>query len=208
VEVVGGTVRVRGAEARALGVGEVVSRARRGNLLGSGRFASRGKLDPERGQGIATAVFHQAACAAEIAVDLETGTITLLSLHAGVYAGQVVHPVFAELQTQGSVTFGLGQALFEEMVADGGQVTNATLADYMIPSILDLPVRLHVTHLEDAGPEPRIYGLGESAVPVVAPAIANALYDACGVRVRVLPLTPERVLRALRGLPPHTTSQV
>jgi CO/xanthine dehydrogenase Mo-binding subunit len=203
VEVADGHVRVRGAEARALAVGEVVARARRGNLLGSGRFASRGKLDADTGQGIATAVFHQAACAAEIAVDLETGAITPLSLQAVVYAGRVVHPVFAELQTQGSVTFGLGQALFEEIVSDGGQVTNASLAEYMIPSVLDLPVRLAVTHLEDAGPRPRIYGLGESAVPVVAPAIANALSDACGVRVRTLPLTPERVLRALRGLPPE-----
>ena len=84
------------------------------------------------------------------------------------------------------------------MVVTDGQVSNASLADYMIPSFEDLPRDLVVLLLEALDGQGRVYGLGESAVPAVAPAIGNAVFDACGVRVRSLPITPEKVLRALR----------
>ena len=83
----------------------------------------------------------------------------------------------------------------EEMIFDGGQVVNANLADYLLPSILDIPPELKNTCIE-GGDE--IHGLGEMTLPPVAPAIANALYDAVGIRIRDLPITAEKVYRALQ----------
>jgi CO/xanthine dehydrogenase Mo-binding subunit len=177
---------------------ELMRRTGVGNLLASGTCRTEGHLDAETGQGVATSALFQGACAAEVEVDLETGRVEVLRLAAGAYAGTVVHPTFAELQTEGNVAFGLGQALFEEMVVTDGQVRNASLADYMIPSFEDLPRELGVLLLEAPDGEGRIHGLGESSVPAIAPAIGNAVFDACGVRVRSLPITPEKVLRALR----------
>ena len=190
-----GQMRVAGAPRRALRVAEVMRRSRRGNLLGHGTFQVAGGLDPDTGQGVAAAHWNQAAGAAEVEVDLETGKVRVVRYEAAVFAGRVVNPVQARLQTQGSVLFGLGQALFEEMVFDGGQLQNANLGEYMLPSFLDVPP-IGVTLLE--GGE-TIYGLGETSLPPVAPAIGNAVYRATGVRIRDLPITPEKVLRELRA---------
>jgi CO/xanthine dehydrogenase Mo-binding subunit len=202
LEVGGGTVRVKGAPDRALQIGEVVRRARRGNLLGSGVFLAPGGLDPETGQGVAAAHWNQAAGAAEIEVDLETGKVRVVRYEGAVYAGQIVNPVQARLQTQGSILFGIGQALFEEMVFDGGQLQNANLGEYMLPSFLDVPP-IGVSILEDeaADADASILGLGETSLPPVAPAIGNAVYRATGVRIKDLPITPEKVLRGLHHTP-------
>jgi CO/xanthine dehydrogenase Mo-binding subunit len=189
---------VRAAAGETLSLAELMRRTGAGNLLASGTCRTEGHLDAETGQGVATSALFQGACAAEVEVDLETGRVEVLRLAAGAYAGTVVHPTFAELQTEGNVAFGLGQALFEEMVVTDGQVRNASLADYMIPSFEDLPRELGVLLLEAPDGEGRIHGLGESAVPAIAPAIGNAVFDACGVRVRSLPITPEKVLVALQ----------
>jgi len=196
LEIIDGTVRVRGAPDRALAVGEVVRRARRGNLLGSGVFQSQGGLDPETGQGIGSVHWHQAAGAAEVEVDLETGKVQVVRYHAAVYAGRVINPVQAELQTEGSVAFGLGQALFEELLYDGGQLQNANLGDYMVASIEDVPP-VGLSILE----HPRrseIHGIGETSLPPVMAAVGNAVFRATGVRIHDLPITPEKLLRALR----------
>ena len=84
---------------------------------------------------------------------------------------------------------------------DDGQIVNPNLSDYMIPSILDVPTRLTTTAVESPQPEAEVHGVGEMAVPPVAPAIGNAVFAATGVRIRDLPITPERVLRALTGEP-------
>ncbi len=197
LELEDGTVRVAGAPDRAIGYGQVIQRSRAGNLLGSGTFQTQGGLDPETGQGIGSVHWHQAAGAAEVEVDLETGRVELLRYHAGVYAGRIINPVQAELQTEGNVAFGVGQALFEEMVYDHGQLQNGNLGDYMIASIKDMPAQLDLTILEH--PEPtEIHGIGETSLPPVMPAIGNAVYRATGVRVTDLPITPEKVLRGLR----------
>jgi CO/xanthine dehydrogenase Mo-binding subunit len=196
LEVTDGAVRVRGAAERAVAVGDVVRRSRRGNLLGQGVFQSQGGLDPETGQGIGSVHWHQAAGAAEVEVDLETGKVHILRYHAAVYAGRVINPVQAELQTEGSVAFGLGQALFEEMQYDGGQLQNANLGDYMVASMHDFPpvglsILEHPLRTE-------IHGIGETSLPPVMAAVGNAVFRATGVRIHDLPITPEKLLRALR----------
>jgi CO/xanthine dehydrogenase Mo-binding subunit len=192
-----GRVLVRGAPERGLEHGTIVRRARRGNLLGSGTFQTEGSLDPETGLGIATSHFHQSAAAAEIEVDTETGRVEVLKLHLATYAGRVINPTLAELQNEGNIAFGVGQALLEELVYDGGQIVNPNLADYLIPSIEDMPVEYASTLLEDSSGEGKVHGLGETGAPPVPPAIGNALFDAVGVRIKELPITPEKVLRAL-----------
>ncbi len=193
-----GKVAVRGAPERALSYSDVMRRSRRGNLLGQGTFATTGGLDPETGQGIGSAHWHQAAAGCEVEVDTETGKVEILKFRATVFAGRMVNPRQCELQTEGSTLFGLGQALFEEMRYDGGQLVNPNLSDYMIPSFEDLPKDLSLNIMEAAGAG-EIHGIGETSVPPVMPAVANAVYDAIGVRIADLPITPEKILQALRS---------
>jgi CO/xanthine dehydrogenase Mo-binding subunit len=198
LEIGAARVQVKGAPERSLDLGQIVRGSRSGNILGHGTFATKGGLDPETGQGVGSVHWHQGAGAAEVEVDLETGHVEVLRYHAAVYAGRVINPVQAELQTEGSVAFGVGHALFEEMILDGGQLQNGNLGDYMIAGFRDLPdVGVSVVEHLEAN---EIHGLGETSVPPVMPAIGNAVYRATGVRIRDLPLTPEKVLRGLREL--------
>jgi CO/xanthine dehydrogenase Mo-binding subunit len=192
-----GQVLVRGVPDQGLEHGAIVRRSRRGNLLGSGTFQTEGSLDPETGLGTATSHFHQSAAAAEVEVDTETGRVEVLKLHLATYAGQVINPTLAELQNEGNIAFGVGQALMEELVYDGGRIANPNLADYLIPSMDDMPVEYDSTLLEDGSGEGKVHGLGETGAPPVPPAIGNALFDAVGVRIKELPITPEKVLREL-----------
>jgi CO/xanthine dehydrogenase Mo-binding subunit len=103
------------------------------------------------------------------------------------------------------VILGLGPALFEQLIYDDGQNTNPNLSDYMIPSILDVPVNVGSVVVEAADPDAELHGVGEMAMPPVAPAVVSAIHDATGVWLRDLPLTPERVLRAIEdaGITSH-----
>jgi CO/xanthine dehydrogenase Mo-binding subunit len=161
-------------------------------------YASSGGLDPETGQGIGSVHWHQASGAAEVEVDLDTGRVEILKYHAGVYAGRIANPAQAQLQTEGNIAFGLGQALFEEMVYDGGQLQNGNLGDYMIVSSEDMPKAVSLDILEHHESHD-IHGIGETSLPPVMPAVGNAVYRATGVRITDLPITPEKVLRGLRA---------
>jgi CO/xanthine dehydrogenase Mo-binding subunit len=142
-------------------------------------------------------------------VDRETGKVYLVRLHVATHAGRVIDRANAELQNEGCATFGLSQALFEEILLDGGQVVNPNLSDYMIPALPDFPRAFTTTLAESprvspvdpdlAEPElPEVHGLGETGLPAVPPAIGNAVAAAIGAPVRQIPLTAERVLAALR----------
>jgi CO/xanthine dehydrogenase Mo-binding subunit len=165
-----------------------------GGGRGYGEVANAGGLDPDTGQGVASTHWHQAAAAAEVRVDEETGKLEVVQLHTTVYAGRVVNRPAAELQNEGSMIMGLGSALFEEVVYSDGQVVNPNLSDYAIPSFADLPQRLTQELLEGAGAE--IHGLGETALPPVPPAIGNAVAS-LGIELFDLPMTPERVVEAI-----------
>ncbi len=193
-----GKVEVRGVPERSLSYADILRRARLGNLIGEGAFTTKGGLDLETGQGIGSVHWHQAAAACEVEVDTETGKVTVLRFNPFVFAGRVVNPRLCELQTEGSTFFGLGQALFEEMLYDdNGQVVNKNLGDYMIPSFQDGPLEVRVTLLEHEGAG-EIHGIGETSLPPVMPAIGNAIYNAVGLRITDLPITPEKILRGLK----------
>ena len=197
IELSAGRAHVRGVPDRSVEYGALVRGARRGNLLGQAVFTSQAKPDPDTGKAGISAHYHQAVGAAEVAVDPQTGRVRVLRLHAAVFAGRAINPTLCELQTEGSAFFGLGQALFEAILHDGGQVSNANLGDYLIPALGDVPARTQASIHEEPGHD-EVHGIGEVAAPVARPAIANAVADAVGVRVRDLPVTPERVLRALQ----------
>jgi CO/xanthine dehydrogenase Mo-binding subunit len=139
---------------------------------------------------------------AEIAVDCETGRIEVTKLVNVGDVGRAINPASVERQLTGAALMQLGFTLFEEMVFSDGQVVNANLADYKIPGLLDIPHDLTSAMIEIPhahGPF-GAKGIGETGIFSPSPAIANALYDAVGVLVMDLPLTPERVLRAIREM--------
>jgi CO/xanthine dehydrogenase Mo-binding subunit len=200
LEIRNGHVSVIGAPEQGLSYQEVVRRTRAGNIVGRGFSQTQGGLDPESGQGVASVHWHQAAGAAEVEVDLETGHVKVVKYHAGVYAGRVVNQVHGELQTEGNLAMGLGQALWEELLYDNGQLQNGSLADYMIASFDDMPDEVDLNILESGRPDAELHGIGETSLPAVMPAIANAVFRATGVRITDLPLTAEKVLRGLKAL--------
>jgi len=174
-----------------------------GNIIGSGAFrpdyvppsADTGQSDK------ATPFWLISAAGAEIEVDTETGHIKIAKLVNVVDAGTPVNPKIVATQISGGALMQLGFTLFEKIHIDGGQITNASLADYKIPGLHDLPGTVEnvcVEHAQSNGPF-GAKGVGETSMFCVSPAIANALDDAVGVRLTELPLAPEAVLRALRA---------
>lgn len=194
----GDRIAVRGAP--GLTWAELLAGSGTGSLVGEGVFHSDfglAHMDPLNVHGPVTVHWHQGAAAAEVEVDLETGRVRVLRMHANCFAGRVVSPTRVEQQNFGCVIFGLGPTLFEELDYHDGVLTNPNLSDYMIPSILDVPDMISSSALESDDPHADLHGVGEMALPAVAPAVSNAVFAATGVRITRLPLTPERVLRAL-----------
>lgn len=191
-------MQVKGSPESGLSFAEVISKARLGEVHGRGTFTTEGGVDLETGQGVASVHWHQASAGVEVEVDIETGKVDVVRLQSSVYTGRTINPVNAELQTEGNLFFGQGKALLEEMIFDNGQLVNGTLADYMIPSFLDVPGDIGLVLIEHGNPDGETHGIGETALPPVAPAIGNAIYNAVGVRICDLPITPEKILKALR----------
>ncbi len=140
-----------------------------------------------------------AAQAVEIEVDTETGRVKVTKGAAAHDVGHAIHPQSVEGQIEGGYVQGLGYALTEEMVFDGGKVVNPSFADYKIPMAMDIPPisAIFVEAYDETGPY-GAKGVGEPGLVGVAPAIANAIHDALGVRIKDLPITPEKVLNALK----------
>jgi CO/xanthine dehydrogenase Mo-binding subunit len=174
-----------------------------GTIVGFGTYTpSYQKPDVDTGQSPNITPFWMLGGAgAEIEVDCETGRITVTKLVNVADVGRAINPASVERQLIGAAIMQMGFTLFEEMVFNDGQVLNASLADYKIPGFLDLPRELSAAYVEMPhrdGPF-GAKGVGETGIFSPSPAIANALYDATGVMIHEMPLTPERVLRAIRA---------
>ena len=133
-------------------------------------------------------------------VDTETGHVKILKLVNVVDCGKAINPKAVEQQISGAALMHVGFTMFEKMYIDGGQVTNASLADYKIPGFHDVPDVLdsvYIEHDQANGPF-GAKGVGEVATFCPSPAIANAIDDAVGVRITEMPLNAETVYRALR----------
>jgi CO/xanthine dehydrogenase Mo-binding subunit len=155
-------------------------------------------LDPETGQGRVHPDYVYGAHAVEIAVDTETGEIAVLKSVGAHDVGQAINPQAVAGQIEGGTAQGQGYALSEEMLYSDGQLTTPSFSEYLIPTAMDMP-RVESIILESrSGLGPfGAKGIGEPAMTAVAPAIANAVCDAIGVRIFELPITPEKVVRAL-----------
>ena len=172
-----------------------------GTIIGSGSFEPPFTKADKNGQSTNITPFWMiGAAGVEITVDTETGRITCDRLVTTGDVGRAINPAIVERQLNGAAIMALGSSISELMIFENGQLVNASLADYKIPSFLDIPPDVRATLIEDPHPNAPFgaKGVGESGSFGVTPAIANALEDATGVRVRAMPLLPERVLRALR----------
>src|SRR5438094_6750725 len=174
-----------------------------GALTGTGSYApppeARGGKHKGAGVGPSPA-YSYAAQVAEVSVDEETGIVTVHKVWAAHDCGRALNPVSVEGQVIGSVWMGLGQAMQEEMVWKDGLLMNPTMLEYKSPSSVESPdIETYIVEsIDPEGP----FGAkecSEGSLAATIPAIANAIYDAVGVRLREAPFTPERVLAALRA---------
>jgi CO/xanthine dehydrogenase Mo-binding subunit len=197
-------VYVRGAEERGMTIPEVFRaklNALGTNLSGESTYKTiADPMDHETGQTTkSTEFWFSGATAAEVEVDPETGRVAVLRFVAAADVGQEVNPHHCRQQIEGATLLTLGLTFYEWMNVDQGQVTNASLLEYQLPSLKDLPPELIGVSVEvphDDGPF-GAKGVGESGTLSVQATIANAIYNAVGVRVKDLPITPEKVLRAI-----------
>jgi len=138
-----------------------------------------------------------------VEVDMETGEVQLLRFAAVHDVGTAINPQAVEGQIEGGVAQGIGYALTEDTVIDPrtGEILTASFLDYKIPSSLDMPP-LYVALVEPSDPYGPYGAKGAGEPPIVptAPAIANAIANAIGVRIKSLPMTPEKILKALKKL--------
>ncbi len=138
----------------------------------------------------------------EIALDQDTGKISLASLVTVGDVGLAIHPAMTESQDIGAATMGAGVTLFEELIYDGQQLMNGTMLEYRVPRFSDMAREIHLKLAENrdgvslAGAGA---GGGEGSVNPIGACVANALYRTTGARIRSLPLTPERVWKALQA---------
>lgn len=158
-------------------------------------------LDPENLRGDVFPDFTFGAQAVEVAVDTETGEVTLLKSVACHDIGRAINRAAAVGQIQGGSAQGLGYALMEEVIVEQGVIQTPSLSEYLIPTSLDIPTTQSIILESGTGVGPfGAKGIGEPALTPAAPAVANAVADAIGVRVHDLPITPEKVLAALDTL--------
>jgi CO/xanthine dehydrogenase Mo-binding subunit len=173
-----------------------------GNVIGAASYVPTYK-SPDAQTGLSdnvTPFWMIGGAGAEVEVDTETGTVRVTRLVNAADCGRPINPGVARTQLSGAAVMQFGFTMSEVMNLDGGQVTNASLADYRIPGIRDIPpMENELVEAEQHSGPFGAKGLGESGTFGVSPAIANAIHDAIGVRITELPITAEAVLRALRA---------
>jgi xanthine dehydrogenase molybdenum-binding subunit len=205
LEISDGRVSIRGDAGKSVSVAEVAKAAhyrREGSQLMAEHFYDPPTEEPNSlGHGNKSAAYSFAFHGAEVEVDQETGEVKLLRLVAAHDAGKVINPLGAEGQIEGGVAQGIGFAVMEKLFGDRGEKLYSNMQDYKIPAAADMPDRVESIFIEKRDPKGPFgaKGVAEPAVIPVAPAIANAIADAIGVRIRDLPITPESVCDALRG---------
>ena len=157
-------------------------------------------LDPETGQGQAHPDYTYGAHAIEVSVDTDTGEVKILKSIAVHDVGQCINPAAVEGQIEGGAQNGQGFALSEEMLYEEGRLVTPSFSEYLMPTSMDVPKVQSILLESRSGIGPfGAKGIGEPAMVPVAPAIGNAVADAIGVRVYEMPITPERVVKAMRG---------
>jgi CO/xanthine dehydrogenase Mo-binding subunit len=159
---------------------------------------ARELIDFQTGQGQVFADFTFGTHAMEVAVDVDTGKVNVLKIIACYDVGQAINPLSAEGQIEGGALYGLGYGMVEEVILDKGNTLTPSLAEYLIPTSVDAPDVKTIMVESGGGVGPfGAKGLGEPSCVSVAAAFANAVADAIGVRIYDLPVTAEKIIRAL-----------
>jgi CO/xanthine dehydrogenase Mo-binding subunit len=185
-----------------------------GRLLRAIHFRSQGQMlttevfyDPpnelpdfERGFGNISSTYAYGAQGAEVEVDTETGEVKILRMVAAHDVGRVLDPQGLKGQIYGALAQGVGYALYEKLESQQGKILNPNFRDYKIPTVreMNFPIDLEFIETNDSYGPFGAKGVAEPGLVPTAPAIANAIYDAVGVRIRDLPITPEKILAALK----------
>jgi len=195
VEIVSGGVQVEG---EFLTFHDLFLRFQR---IGAGEFIAIGRVTPFSKNGSlrqAPLFWETSAGVVDIEVDESTGHIDVSTVAICVDAGKVLNPKAAVGQDEGAIVQGLGHTLTEQYVYEGGQMINGSAFDYKVPTIEQIPNMVSYAIENGDGPGPfGARGMGEGAILPIAPAIANAIRNKYGVRIRSLPLTPEKVWLAI-----------
>jgi CO/xanthine dehydrogenase Mo-binding subunit len=175
-----------------------------GEVIGTG--SRRGRYLPDHPLGGHAAFYEFSCTACEVAVDRETGEVELLRHVTVSDVGRAINPKHVAMQDEGAAMMGIGQSVMEHLVFDdAGRIRNLGALDYRIVTTKDMPLEMESLAVENGdGPGPYgSKGTGESGLLSTAPAIASAIEDATGVRLRHIPMTPEDVWRALRDQHPE-----
>lgn len=197
-------IQVLGFPQKNLPIGEVALQAQvvKGQPpIGSGTFnPPTVAMDPETGQGKPFSTYVYAAQIAEVDVDDETGEVEVLRITAAHDCGTPINPTLVEGQVEGGISMGIGLALQEEILFDeDGRQINPNLTNYIMPTSMDMPeIEVDIVKNYDPTGPFGAKGVGEPTSVPTAAAIANAIYDAVGVRIHALPATAEKVLMGIR----------
>jgi CO/xanthine dehydrogenase Mo-binding subunit len=174
-----------------------------GAIVGRGTYyRDEPPRDPNIMKGVATplwADFTEGIHAVELEVDPETGIVRLLKLASSANCGQAINPMTIEGQMDGGLTQGVGFTLMEDYIFDNGKMVNPSFLDYTIPTAMDAidPVSVMVEKPSPDGPF-GAKGIAETGMVATSPAISNAIEDALGIRIKDLPITPYKIIKALR----------
>jgi carbon-monoxide dehydrogenase large subunit len=177
---------------------------RGGPIVGRGNFMPTyvTGLDPETGQGPRSVVHYTVGCqAVDLEVDTETGQIEILRVAAAFDVGKAINPDQVRAQMEGGVVQGASSAIFEQLQIQNGKPVNTSFVDYRIAASVDAPreiIPIIVEEPQDDGPW-GARGIGEHAMVPTAPAIANAVYNAVGVRLTRMPLSAEKIFLAMQS---------
>jgi CO/xanthine dehydrogenase Mo-binding subunit len=201
IEIEGRNLFVRGTPARSMTVREVVRSTGKPSISAMGLYQAGGDiLDPKTKYGNASTTYSFSVHAADVNVDLETGEIRVNQVITAHDPGKVINILGAEGQVEGGATQGAAYAMMEELVKDQtGKILNNNFEGYLIPTSMDAfdVDSLWVETIDPVGPF-GAKGLAETAINPTPAAVANAVYNATGVRIRQLPVTPEKIVAGLR----------
>ncbi len=176
-----------------------LAEAKFGTLSGTGSYKPPKRSGPYKGSGVGPSPsYSYSACVAEVSVDTETGDVTVDNVWIAHDVGRAINPLLVLGQTEGSVYMGLGEVLMEEQVFRRGLHKIPSMLEYKSPTTLETP-DIHTILVETLDPEGP-YGAkeaGQGPLLPVPPAIANAVFDAIGVRIDETPITPDKILKGL-----------
>lgn len=198
-------VYVKGAPSNALALDKVVKACAADGIplyhVAQFNAPFRELIDFTTGQGQVFPDFTFGSHAVEVAVDVETGRVRVLKLISCFDVGQAINPLSAEGQLEGGAIYGLGYGLMEEVILHRGVTMTPSFSEYLIHTAMDAPEVQTIMIESKGGAGPfGAKGVGEPSCVPIAPALSNAVCDAIGVRIFDLPLTPEKILRALKKI--------